>query len=370
MAEPTAMRAAFACTDEDYDRLGLNRDKVEAWEDGLRTDGSSGDYEWWYFDSHLEGGANLVLAIHSKEDMKAELPEFEPFATFEFNTADGRSYTERVDFTAQEFFTSTERCDIRVENSEGKCAFVGDLHEYHITFENENAKADVRLKGTVPSWRTQSGIIEYADGSQKFGWIVAIPNGDVVADIEVDGQHYHLTGTGYHDHNWGNVSMLAVHHDWYWGRCQVGGYNIISAYITEDRAFGYAELPEFMLVDPAGRLYDDPNKVTYEVSDPVVDEDTGQTIHNRVFYGYEDASSGTRFEITYLRDKTIVARKLVDQLPEEMRPAIIATGFDGAYIRFSGKVELKRFENDSLVEEKVADAVWERMYFGDMPTPP
>ena len=66
MAEPTAMRAAFACTDEDYDRLGLNRDKVEAWEDGLRTDGSSGDYEWWYFDSHLEGGANLCLLYTSR----------------------------------------------------------------------------------------------------------------------------------------------------------------------------------------------------------------------------------------------------------------------------------------------------------------
>lgn len=365
MAETTPLRAAFASTDEDYDRLGLNKDEVEVWEDGLRTDGSSGDYEWWYFDSHLEGGANLVLAIHSKEDMNAELPHFEPFATFEFNTADGRSYTERVDITAQEFVASTERCDIHV----GNCSFVGDLHEYRITFENENAKADVRLIGTVPAWRTQSGIIEYGDGSQMFGWIVAVPNGDVVADVEVDGQKFHLTGTGYHDHNWGNVSMLAVHHDWYWGRCQVGGYNIISAYITEDRAFGYAELPEFMLVDPNGKLYDDPARVSYEISDPVVDDGTGQTVHNRVFYGYDDPS-GARFEITYLRDKTIVARKLVDQLPEEMRPAIIATGFDGAYIRFSGKVELKRYEGGELVEEAVADAVWERMYFGDMPAPP
>ena len=29
-----------------YNKLGLTRNKVEIWEDGMRTDGSKGTYEW------------------------------------------------------------------------------------------------------------------------------------------------------------------------------------------------------------------------------------------------------------------------------------------------------------------------------------
>ena len=367
MGDVKALKAKMGSSAEDYARLGLKRGTVEKWEDGLRTDGSSGDYEWWYSDMHLEGGANLVIAIHSKEDMNAELPHFEPFATFEFNTADGRSFTERVDIPYQEFKASTEKCDIHV----GGCAFVGDLHEYRITFENENAKANVKLVGTVPSWRPQTGIIEYGDeGDIKFGWIVAVPNGIATADIKVGDEAWHLTGTRYHDHNWGNVSMLAVHHDWYWGRCHVGDYNIISAYITEDAAYGHATVPEFMLVGPDDKFYDDPDKLRFEASEPVIDEMTGKTVHDRITYWYDDDGEDIHFKLTYKREKTIVARPLIEQLPEEMRPMVAATGFDGAYIRFSGKVELERRVGASPVETWENDAVWEMMYFGDMPQVP
>ena len=43
--------AIHADDDFHYQKLGLTRNKVEIWEDGMRTDGSKGTYEWWYFDS-------------------------------------------------------------------------------------------------------------------------------------------------------------------------------------------------------------------------------------------------------------------------------------------------------------------------------
>ena len=44
-----------------YKQFGLTRNKVEVWEDGMRTDGSRGTYEWWYFDSHYPDGTILVI---------------------------------------------------------------------------------------------------------------------------------------------------------------------------------------------------------------------------------------------------------------------------------------------------------------------
>ncbi|MBQ8425407.1 MAG: hypothetical protein IJX17_05245, partial [Clostridia bacterium] len=42
-------------------KMGLNKNEVEIWEDGMRTDGSKGTYEWWYFDSHYPDGTILVI---------------------------------------------------------------------------------------------------------------------------------------------------------------------------------------------------------------------------------------------------------------------------------------------------------------------
>ena len=35
-------------------------EKVEIWEDGKRTSGKSGEFEWWYFDTKLEDGSLFV----------------------------------------------------------------------------------------------------------------------------------------------------------------------------------------------------------------------------------------------------------------------------------------------------------------------
>jgi len=54
MADKLAM---IASSPEDYQRLGLSPTAIAPWEDGARTDGSAGTYEWWYFDAHLADGA-------------------------------------------------------------------------------------------------------------------------------------------------------------------------------------------------------------------------------------------------------------------------------------------------------------------------
>lgn len=43
--------AVVTISDDDYQKLGLSRSQVEPWEDGIRTTGGKGSYEWWYFDS-------------------------------------------------------------------------------------------------------------------------------------------------------------------------------------------------------------------------------------------------------------------------------------------------------------------------------
>ena len=58
--------ATLGASDEHYRRLGVSRDKIELWEDGMRTDGGKGTYEWWYFDAYLDDGSKLAITFRTK----------------------------------------------------------------------------------------------------------------------------------------------------------------------------------------------------------------------------------------------------------------------------------------------------------------
>ena len=53
--------ASLAPSTTQYEKLGIDPPRVEPWEDGCRTDGSPGTYEWWYFDLNLDDGSTLVI---------------------------------------------------------------------------------------------------------------------------------------------------------------------------------------------------------------------------------------------------------------------------------------------------------------------
>ena len=57
-----------------YEKMGLKRGIVEPWEDGLRTDGSKGTYEWWYTDMHFSDGTIAVVIFFNKSPLEANGP--------------------------------------------------------------------------------------------------------------------------------------------------------------------------------------------------------------------------------------------------------------------------------------------------------
>ena len=62
-SKSTTERAWLASSDAEYKALKLQKGTVEPWEDGMRTTGGSGTYEWWYFDGKLADGSTLVIGF-------------------------------------------------------------------------------------------------------------------------------------------------------------------------------------------------------------------------------------------------------------------------------------------------------------------
>jgi hypothetical protein len=52
-----------------------------------------------------------------------------------------------------------------------------------------------------------------------------------------------VSGSGYHDHNWGNVSPASLFDGWWWGRGQTGKDTVIASVVHVKPAFGGHQLP-------------------------------------------------------------------------------------------------------------------------------
>ena len=126
--------------------------------------------------------------------------------------------------------------------------FTGDLHRYRIQATTEEVSVDITVTGEVPPWRPSTGYMLFgADRSKEFAWLPAVPQGAVTITYSVGGEQYQTTGVGYHDHNWGNVALMKIVHDWYWARGQAGPYSVIASYITAAERYGFEPIPIFML---------------------------------------------------------------------------------------------------------------------------
>jgi hypothetical protein len=350
--------AVTASSPEDYERLGLSPTTIAPWEDGKRTDDSAGTYEWWYFDAHLADGAKLVVTFMNKDIAEPQKP-LSPLLRLNLDLPDGRHFEKLVHYPAAEWSAATDHADVRL----GANRFTGDLHRYRIQATAEEISVDITLTGEVPPWRPSTGYMLFgADRSKEFAWLPSVPQGAVSVSYAVNGEQHQTTGVGYHDHNWGNVGLVSVVHDWYWARGQAGPYSVIASYITSAKAYGFEPIPIFMLARDKVLVGDDPAKVTFEREGIYTDQKTGKPVARVTRYTYQDGED--RYVVSFTRIDDLSVNRMIDTIKGVKHIAARLAGFDGAYLRFVGDLEISRYRGNELIEAHKQDAIWELMYFG------
>lgn len=350
MKEP----AVLAQTPEQYKRFGIT-ETIQPFEDGLRTDPTKhGHYEWWYFDAQLDDGTKMVIAFHTKS-LAHPNTGLDPLITIELDFPDGGHVHRSASFKAAQFTASTEGCDVQI----GENTFVGDLHEYRITATIDDLSVDVTLVSDTQPWRPHTGHIVYGNDEENyFAWLPAVPHGAVTATYRMGDIEVITTGQGYHDHNWGNVSLLEVVNNWYWGRGQAGPYTFITAYIVSEKKYDYTPITVFMLAKDGEVITDDETKVIFATADIHTDEYTNKPYADLHEYRYIDTD--TVYDVRYQREETILRTQFINELSGAKRLLAKAAGFDGAYMRFKGEVTVRAEGSVPATD----NAVWEIMYIG------
>jgi hypothetical protein len=246
----------------------------------------------------------------------------------------------------------------------GENRFSGDLHSYSIEAKVDEITVDVTLVGEVPPWRPGTGFMLYGvERDKEFAWLPAVPQGSVSAVYSVGDVIHETTGVGYHDHNWGNVGLEKIVHDWYWARGQAGPYSVIASLVTAHERYGYTELPIFMLARDGEIVADDPRRVRFEALDTHTDELTGKPVATTTRYTYA-GDGDERWVVTFTRDSDLAKSRMIDDIHGPKRALAHLTRFDGAYLRFAGTLEIEHHRSTVLSEKYENEAIWELMYFG------
>ena len=336
--------------------LGLE-DEIQIFEDGLRTNSKSGNYEWWYFDSKYEDGSSLVIIFFSKPvtSMKSG---FSPYVSFDYIGSNGVEI--HTTYKSKDFKLSKEMCDVRI----GDCYIKGDLKHYEIYFKNDVVECSLSLDGSVPSWRPYSGHILFGK-KDYFAWIPAIPEGVVNGELKTSNINIILHGTGYHDHNWGNKLMLLLMNDWYWGRAKVGDYVVVSSYIYANKKDNYAATPVFMLAKDGKIIADDAlNYLRYEEKDFIKDDYTKRYVAKTLIYEYIDNEHNNHYRVTYNKgDEDVERHRMRDIVGKPLAVICYLLGFRGSYHRMGGTVMIEKIEDGKVVEKVESKAMWEQMCF-------
>ena len=230
----------LAAAPDDFKALGIGKE-IEVREDGRRTPISSDYFEWWYFDGLLDDGTVVVVWFGDnwlygshKRAVNIEL------------TPPGKP-TRRIMRTFDDpgAFAS-DQANVQI----GPHSFKGNLQTYAIhvdAAETGGVGCDLALHRRVASYRPATGYIEAGD--RFFAWLVAVPEGAVTGTLTADGATRQVTGSGYHDHNWGNVSPADLFDNWWWGRGRSGDHTIIASDIHGKATVGGTRIPLFFVGD-------------------------------------------------------------------------------------------------------------------------
>lgn len=354
MAKPVI----FGTTPEFLAREGLS-ETIQPWEDGQRASTDRGSFEWWYFDAHFDDptndpdvqGSTAVIVFATKPLLERNGP-LKPGVSITITRPDGTKIAQFPFLGPDQFAASKVTCAVHI--GENWCS--GDLHTYRLRASLDGIAANLTFTGLVPAWRPGAGKSYFGDLEHFFAWLPAIPYGSVEGTISFDGQTYSVKGSGYHDHNWGNVGLDQVMDHWYWGRAHLGEYTLIYVEQVGAKQYGYTRMPVFMLAKGSQILIGDGLPLSMQTSE-LARHPSGRAYPRNVDFTWQHGTDTIQLK---LRDPELIEGiSLLTSFPAWQRH-LLRLFANPYYFRFNARLDLS-IQLGQIQEEIHGPALYEIM---------
>lgn len=342
-----------------YTTLQIDPDQPHPKEDGMRTDGREGSYEWWYTDAEFEDGTTVVLIFYTKNHFDVPGPAW-PRVDIDITHPDGKkTLMHSQGPKGQVISARKDVCDVRIQSS----SIQYKDGQYVVHFEEGGVVYDAVMTSKLPMWRPNSGHWVYGNHDEHyFAWFVAQPSAVIEATLSIHGQKQKLKGTGYHDHNWGNIGMQKLMNHWYWGRAKVGDFDIIACDIIAEKKYNYQRLPVFFIAKDGKILTDDQSITRIHREDTIEHSFTKKFMDNHLIY-HQPISASESYTVEFIRHRDIVSSSLLDTLGATQARIAKLLRANPTYTRVLGEVRLTHELNGQKTVYQ-AEGLWEQMFFG------
>ncbi|TFG34855.1 hypothetical protein EU527_01390 [Candidatus Thorarchaeota archaeon] len=192
--------------------------------------GKKNQFEWWYFDAHLEGGYTLVAFFYAANPnpglnagkIGVELVLLRP---------DGRKTQRFIKYKKSDFYASREKADVKIGENYLEVDYSQDsLPVYKIHLDEDELAFDLTYRCEVVGWKPGSGFSHFADLGY-FAWVIPFAKARVSGTVRDRETIMEVSGVGYHDHNWLNFSFSSIIEYWMWGRIYSRNFTLSYAFI-------------------------------------------------------------------------------------------------------------------------------------------
>lgn len=239
-------RARLMDTLEDFKKLGINPDKVETWEDGIRNGDEPGRNEVWYFDANFDDGSKVIIGFRPCTASGMREKGFSPNLNLDITRPDGKTTQEFAFAAPEDSFMSKEKCEVRYGND--YC--IGDFKDYDIHIESTATLAcDLHYHALTEPFRQGTSVMALGDNDEYYYTDLCVPKCEVTGTLTYDGKTVEVHGVGYHDHQWMNISLFQAFHHWLWGRMYTDKYIVYIYDFVCSEQFGFTKVPFFIVAD-------------------------------------------------------------------------------------------------------------------------
>lgn len=345
---------------EDYEKLGINPNQIEQWEDSRRNENTdAGNWEWWYFDSILDDGTKVVIQFFTKEGMRNIKKNGDsPSITLKITMPDGTHYQRELSEKPSNCTYGKDKCDVRF----GAHSFIGDFHEYHIHVEeNKGVGADLKLISKAKPYRPGTAYFTF-DEDEFYTWLCAVPNGDVSGTLTIKGEKIAVHGVGYHDHQWGNQFFLPEWNHWLWSRQSFEDYSILTFDFVTSKEYGNQRFPIVFVQDRDGNIIFESHKgVNCKILGTYNDSASGKEYPKGVLYQFKDGDKKLSYKLTCSK---VLESQGLNNMPFVLKVMAKKMNMNIAYSRFFGQGEMK-LEDNGTIKTRTGNLIYEFMYPGD-----
>jgi hypothetical protein len=340
---------------EEYKALGITKDTILPWENGARVAPKKGNNELWYCRLNLDDGNKIVIFFFMR-DLKKLGKKVSPVINVEIEHPNGDITSKNLHFKASDFSASTTHCDVHI--GENYFTYINNVYQIHIS--DNNFKMDVAFESTSEPWRPGTGIINFGNKGNQFGWIAPVPDGKATVSYTINGITNTSKGFCFHDHSWSNVSPEKLYKNWYWIYGKIGAYKVLIAEIIASKKYQSEEQLFFSIIKDGKNIVTNDSNVIALKSHPIK-HPVGNKPISKVFT-YKYTQNGDVYELSlkqlsFIKAENMIRNKTTNRLVK------LFTGFDASWYRIQGQSVLNIYHDNQLKEQLVSnDMLWELIY--------